>query len=248
MKHIALSFLTFFIFMASADAASALAPVVPRVPILVYHHVRSTKGFGPATWSYKMSVSPAIFDKQMKWLVDHGYTTVSLDTAADILTGKIQGPVKPVVITFDDNNLNSYDVGVPILEKYKLTATFYIVTNRLKNKTTIDEPRVKALVQKGMDIQSHTVTHSTMTALSLKKLDQELTESKKTLEALTGKPVRHIAYPNTTQNKTVREHTKAAGYTTGTIMDPRYATSKDDLFKLPRIMMIDTTNLQKLLP
>ncbi len=233
-----------------SGVVSASTPTVPsiKIPILVYHHIRNAQIYPKSTWSYKMSVSPKAFETQMKWLLDHNYTTINLDTAASILKGEIQGPTKPVVITFDDNNLNAYQNGLPVLEKNHQTATFYIITNRLQNKTTIDADRVKILVQKGMDIESHTVTHSTMTALSLKKLDAELMNSKSTLEALTGKPVKHLAYPNTTQNKTVREHAKAAGYVTATIMDPRNATQKDDLLKLPRIMMTDDSNLKKVLP
>jgi hypothetical protein len=60
--------------------------------------------------------------------------------------------------------------------------------------------------------------------------------------------VRSVAYPSTAHNKTVRDAAKAADYTTGTIMDPRAATAKDDLFKLPRIMMRDDTKLAKVLP
>lgn len=219
-----------------------------RVPILVYHHIREQQKWPKTTWSWKMTVSPKVFETQMQWIADHGYTTVNLDTAAAILKGEQAGPTKPIVLTFDDNNLNAYENGLPVLLKHNMTAVFYIITNRLKNPDTIDETRVKDLVSKGMDIQSHTVDHATMTALSLKKLDAELIESKNTLEALTGKPVLHVAYPSTAQNKTVREHTKAAGYVTGTIMDPRVATPKDDLYKLPRIMMTDDTNLKKVLP
>ncbi len=222
------------------------APV--SIPILVYHHIRETKPYPKTTWSWKMSVSQAVFSRQMEWIVDHGYTTIDLDTAADILLGKRAGPLKPLVITFDDNNRSQYLLAFPLLRDRGLIATFYFVTNRLQNKNLILEKEIQEMVAAGMSIQSHTVTHSTMTALSLKKLDAELLDSRTTLEALTGKPVRHIAYPSTAQNAVVRDHAKKAGYVTGTIMDPRNATPKDDLFKLPRIMMTDDTNLKKVLP
>jgi len=219
-----------------------------KLPILVYHHVRETKGYPKSTWSYKMSVSPKVFEQQMQWLKDKGYTTVSMDDAAAILAGTKTGPSKPVVITFDDNNLSAYDVALPLLQKYGHIATYYLVTNKLKNPNFIDAERAKDLAAKGMDIQSHTVTHATLTALGQKKLDAELADSRVQLEALIGKPVMHIAYPSTAHNKTVRERTKNAGYATGTIMDPRWATGKDDPFKLPRIMMTDDTKLEKVLP
>ena len=195
-----------------------------------------------------MSVSPSVFSRHMQWVVDHGYTTIDLDTAAEILQGKRVGPSKPLVITFDDNNRTQYERAFPVMRNLGLTGTFYLVTNRLQNKSFILEDEVREMAQAGMSIQSHTITHATMTALSLKKLDAELSESRTTLEAITGVPVRHIAYPSTVQNATVRDHAKNAGFTTGTIMDPRNASAKDDIFKLPRIMMTDDTILQKVLP
>jgi peptidoglycan/xylan/chitin deacetylase (PgdA/CDA1 family) len=221
---------------------------VTRLPILVYHHIRENEGWPKESWSAKMSISPKGFERQMQWLVDRGYTTVSMDDAAAMLKGDIGGPAKPVVITFDDNNMSGYDLGLPVLKKHGLTATFYIVTDRLGNKNTTHREILKSMVASGMDIQSHTVTHRALTGLGQKDIDWELTESKKALEELIGKPVRHVAYPGTAHNQTVRDRTKAMGYVTGTIMDPRAAVPTDDLMKLPRIMMIDDTNLQKMLP
>jgi peptidoglycan/xylan/chitin deacetylase (PgdA/CDA1 family) len=235
----------------SSSSSSSVTPVPLtqyKIPILVYHHVRPQQGWAKSTWSWKMTVTPETFEKQMKWLTEHHYTGVDLDTFVQIVRGEIQGPVKPVVITFDDNNLNAYDAGLPILKKYNQKAVFYIITNKLKNKDTIDEERIRNLVAEGMSIQSHTVSHPVLTQVDNARLDAELLESKKTLEALMGKPVLHLAYPGTTHNQRVRDRAKALGYVTATIMDPRPVTEKDDFMKLPRIMMTDDTNLEKVLP
>jgi peptidoglycan/xylan/chitin deacetylase (PgdA/CDA1 family) len=239
----------FAVSMSSVSAAVNRAPQPQvRVSVLVYHHIRDTKPYPKTTWSWKMSVTPAVFEKQMQWIHDNGYTTIDLDTAAAILQGQRSDISKPLVITFDDNQRTQYTLAFPVLKKLKQTGVFYLVTNRLKNPSFIMESEVKEMSDAGMSIQSHTITHATMTALGLKKLDAELKESRAALEAITGKPVLHLAYPSTAHNKTVRERAKAAGYVTAGIMDPRYATSKDDLFRLPRIMMTDDTNLAKLLP
>ncbi len=240
----------FAIFSQTTSVAASLASSSPvtKIPILVYHHIRSTKPYPPSTWSYKMSVSQDIFGKQMQWIADRGYTTITLDTYVAIMKGEIRGPMKPIVITFDDNNRTQYTQAFPVLKKNNQIAVFYLISNRLKNKSFIVESEVREMVDAGMDIQSHTVDHATMTYLSSKRLDQELTESKAVLETITGKPVQHIAYPSTASNATVREHAAKAGYVTGTVMDPRPATKNDDFLKLPRIMMTDTTNLAVVLP
>lgn len=235
--------------IAVTHTAAPTRPVT-RLPILVYHHIRENQGWPKDSWSAKMSISPKGFERQMQWLVDRGYTTVNLDDAAAMLKGEKEGPAKPVVITFDDNNMSGYDLGLPVLKKHGLTATFYVVTDRFDNKNTTHREILKDMLAQGMDIQSHTVTHRALTGLGQKDIDWELTESRRAIEELLGTKVNHVAYPGTAHNQTVRDRTKAMGYVTGTIMDPRAAVPGDDLMKLPRIMMIDYSDkeLAKYLP
>lgn len=232
-------------------ASSAPAVVTPpqnkAIPILVYHHVRPQQGWGKSTWSWKMTVTAQTFEKQLKWMTDHGYTSIDLDTYVAIMKGETAGPEKPVVLTFDDNNTNQYTAAFPLLKKYNMISVIYIVTGRI-GPSTLTEEQIKEMSAAGMDIQSHTITHRVLTALPQSEIDREFSDSRKKLEELLGKPIRHVAYPGTAHNLKVRERAAAMGYTTATIMDPRTATEKDDFFKLPRIMMTDDTNLEKVLP
>jgi len=237
----------------SRSARSVPAPArvfVPpeKIPVLVYHHIRVTKPYPKSTWSYKMSVSPDVFRKQMEWIRDKGYTTVTLDEFVAIRSGQMESPVKPIVLTFDDNQRTQYEIAYPILREMNMKGVFYLITNRLKNTAFIVEDEVRQMAEAGMDIQSHSVSHPILTNLSTARLTVELSESRKALEALLGRPVRHIAYPLTAHNQRIRDAAKSAGYTTGTIMDPRQALRTDDPYKIPRIMMTDDTNLAKVLP
>ncbi len=232
----------------SSAPRAAVPPTNKAIPILVYHHVRPTKGMDKSTWTWKMSVAPDVFEKQMKHLKDNGYTTIDLTTYAQIMKGETDGPAKPVVITFDDNQPSQYDAALPTLEKYGHMAVFYMVTNRIGIKGSLSAEQIVDMQKRGMDIESHTIAHRVLTALPAAEVQRDLAESKRVLEELLGKPVLHLAYPGTAHNQTVRDLAKAAGYVTATIMDPRTATEKDDFFKLPRIMMTNDSNLQKVLP
>ncbi len=236
---------------SSASSVAYSTPVSQslRIPILVYHHIRDTKPYPSSTWSWKMSVSPKVFEAHMQWLVDKGYTTINLDTYAAIMQSKQAPPEKPVVITFDDNNLSQYELGLPVLEKHGQVAVFYLITSKLDQKDgVINADIAKIMSDRGMDMQSHTIGHPVLTQVNAARLASELADSKKRIEGITGKPVLHVAYPGTAHNKTVREAAAKAGYVTGSIMDPRNATPADDFYKLPRIMMTDTTDLKKVLP
>lgn len=232
--------------------AKPTGPGVPltdyEVPILVYHHVRAQEGWGKTTWSWKMTVTPQTFERDMQYLADKGYNTITLSELTSAIRGETWLPEKPVVITFDDNNLSQYDVALPIMEKHGQRAVFYLIAKYLDSANMVNRERALALQAKGHEIASHTMTHRALTGLNDEDLKWELEESKRVLEELTGRPIKHLAYPGTAHNQRVRDATKAAGYETATIMDPRTLTEEHDWMKWPRIMMTDDTNLEKTLP
>lgn len=233
---------------SSAPAAPGVPLASYEVPILVYHHVRKQEGWPKSTWSWKMTVTPQTFERQMHWLADKGYATVTLDELTSAIRGETVLPRKPVVITFDDNNPTQYDVAVPIMEKHGQRAVFYLIAKYLDSANMVNRDRALDLQAKGHEIASHTMTHRALPGLNDDELAWELVESKRLLEELTGRPVKHLAYPGTAHNQRVRDATKAAGYETATIMDPVWMDQDDDPFRWPRIMMTDDTNLEKVLP
>ena len=72
------------------------------------------------------------FDEQMKYLSDNNYLTLTMEELEMFLDRKINIPIKTVVITLDDGNLAKN--AIEILEKYKLHATYFIITEDYKDK------------------------------------------------------------------------------------------------------------------
>jgi len=219
-----------------------------RVPVLVYHHVRAQQGWAKTTWSWKMTVTPETFERHMQWLVDKGYTTMTLDELTAAIHGDAVMPEKPVVITFDDNNLSQYNVAAPIMDAKLQKGVFFLIAKYLDSPTMVNRERALDLQARGHQIASHTMTHRALPGLNDADTKWELEESKRVFEELTGKTVKDVSYPGTAHNQRVRDTAKAAGYETATIMDPRYVTETDDWMKWPRIMMTDDTDLAKVLP
>jgi len=89
------------------------APAVPTapaqsvdLPILVYHHIQ------PGSTS-TLFVSPEEFDKQLKYLQDNGFHTISFTDLADYLEKGKPLPPHPVIISLDDGWENQFDYGFP---------------------------------------------------------------------------------------------------------------------------------------
>jgi peptidoglycan/xylan/chitin deacetylase (PgdA/CDA1 family) len=101
-----------------------------------------------------------------------------------------------VSITFDDGWTNQYTNAYPMLTKYGLPATFYIISGELTDQPDyMTATQVKNLQVAGNEIGSHSVTHPDLTTVSATQLQNEMKNSQVTLQSVVGVPVTNFAYP-----------------------------------------------------
>jgi len=98
----------------------------PKALVLMYHRVAS-----PATDAWELAVSPANFEAHLRLIKCFG-NVISAEELVRRLHAR-QLKRRSVVITFDDGYVDNYIVAKPLLEKYKLPATFFITTGNLGN-------------------------------------------------------------------------------------------------------------------
>lgn len=84
-----------------------------------------------------------------------------------------------------------------------------------------------------VEIGSHGRSHRLLTAIPAAEAQQELTESKRILEAHTGRKVRVAAYPNGAYDETIKGYAVAAGYEGAFAVD--VGDGSDDSFTVPRL-------------
>lgn len=162
-----------------------------KIPVLMYHNIAPVPKRGSS--SYRgLFVSPEMFKLQMKYLKDKGYRTLTPTEFAEILKSGRNPKEKLVLITFDDGSRGQYLYAYPILKKYKMTATFYIISDR----SPIKKKELLEMSKNGMVIESHTSTHRDLKKLKGdKNFRYELKSSKDALEGITKKKIVSIAYP-----------------------------------------------------
>lgn len=83
------------------------------VVILMYHSLLKD----PARHG-KYVVSPDLFESDLKYLKEHGYSFVGIQELIDFVYSGDPLPKKSIVITFDDGYYNNYLYAYPLLEKY----------------------------------------------------------------------------------------------------------------------------------
>lgn len=205
-----------------------------RLCILMYHYIRDHV---PAhdQLGRNLSVAPADFAQQMQLLVERGYTVLTLD---DLLQARADGrplPPRAVALTFDDGYSDFYTAAWPVLRRYHLRATVYVITGLLDRPGYLTWAQVQDLAASGITIGGHTLTHAHLPALTAPALERELAESRRLLESRLGRPVRHFAYPGGAYDARVRAAVGAHGYQTAVTTRMGCATPHDDPLALPRL-------------
>ncbi len=226
----------------SEKKAANTAEIMARkeVPILCYHQIRN--------WTAKDSkrakddICPVDrFKAHMKMLADNGYHTILPDDLLAYLTqGKVL-PTNPVMITFDDTDLDQFTVGYPELKKYHFKAVFFIMTVALGHKRYMTKDQVKQLSAEGHVIGSHTYDHKMVVKYKHNtdpKLDDwtvQVDEPTRTLEKLTGKKVGYFAYPYGLWNMSVLPELKKHGFKAAFQLAEK-RDANDPLFTIRRII------------
>lgn len=169
--------------------ALAVSDRVATVPILLYHDIPNH-----SAPSERYSVSAARFDEQMKLLKDYGYSTITIQQLVNhIREGQVL-PARPIVISFDDGYQNIYDNAYPIMERYGLTGTVYIVANRLRSDGFLDRGQLKEMLASGWEVGSHGMTHTELTQ-NHDLVRTEILQSRLDLNDALGIKVFSFAYP-----------------------------------------------------
>jgi peptidoglycan/xylan/chitin deacetylase (PgdA/CDA1 family) len=184
-----------------AGAVPRPTPVPPasvRVPILMYHYV-SSPAANADRLRRELSVEPAVFEAQMRWLKDAGYHTVTLDDVHAHLKFGSPLPDKPIVLTFDDGHIDHYSFVFPLLRSLEMTGTFFVVadfaTYSYTNPDYLSWKQAREMADGGMRIESHARTHHDLRNRSFKYLVWEVLGSIEQIEAYTGRRPRFFCYP-----------------------------------------------------
>ncbi|MEK9178848.1 MAG: polysaccharide deacetylase family protein, partial [Patescibacteria group bacterium] len=166
-----------------------------KLPIIMYHYVEYVADANDIV-KKKLAMSPYYFDLQMKAFKDAGYETYFVKDVPKILSGDLKVGSRSAVLTFDDGYRDFYSIVLPILKKYNLKASLYIIVDYIGWKDFLSKEEIQHIIDsKLVEIGSHTLDHVYLKNMKKEIAMHQITESKKQLEEMFHIPVETFAYP-----------------------------------------------------
>lgn len=205
-------------------------------PILTYHKL----GPKPSQARLKgLYVSAHLFARQLKELAREGYASGSLDKWNS-------EPSKQIILTFDDGYVNVLEHGLGVLADAGFKAIQFLPVNFLGKinewdaaegeapEKIMDTGQVREWIADGHEVGSHSLNHPFLTKLSTEQAKEEINASRKKLQDLFGKEVKHFCYPYGDWNESVRDLVQEAGYKTACTTDHGMNVDGNSPFSLKR--------------
>ncbi len=182
------------------------------IPILMYHFVgRETLERDGRSVS-RFNVTAADLEAQLLLLHQLGYHPVTVGEIAAALDGQMTLPDRPVALTFDDGWREQYDVAFPILQRYGMRATFFIITAYIGYPRFMTWEELAELRDAGMEIASHGRKHVNLADADDREAWREIAGSREVLEEKLGVSAVSFAYPYNAYRKGLPALLERAGY------------------------------------
>lgn len=206
-----------------------------RLPIIMYHYVEHVKDKGDTT-RIKLDTSPEVFEGHLKALRLANYETYFVKDIPDILSGKKEVATRSAILTFDDGYEDFYTIAFPLIKKYNVRATVYIIYNFIGRRGFLNKNQIAELIDSGyVEIGSHTLDHINLKTAKQEIARKQIIESKKLLEKDFNYQVKSFAYPIGALGPQVVEMVKEASYSAAVSVISGVMQSDENLLYLSRI-------------
>ncbi|QRP44809.1 polysaccharide deacetylase family protein [Amycolatopsis sp. FDAARGOS 1241] len=115
-----------------------------------------------------------------------------------------------VSLTFDDGNADQLN-ALPILQKYNMKGTFYIISGSVGAPGYLTQADLQTIAGAGHEIGGHTVTHPDLATVPADEAKRQICNDRAALAGM-GFSVTSFAYPYASLNTTVKNTARTCGY------------------------------------
>lgn len=203
-----------------------------RLPVLMYHLILKNPGN-----SNKFIVPQSVFEEDLKYIKNHGYTTILVQDLIDYTENKKELPEKPILLTFDDGAFNNYLYAFPLAKKYEAKFVFSPIAKEAERYTKAHDEnptyshanweKISEMSKSGLvEIQNHTYNmHSNKNSRIgctkkrnesveeyKQKLSEDIRKSQELISQNTGVAPTAFFYPYGAKSNCSEEILKSLGF------------------------------------
>lgn len=211
------------------------------IPVLMYHYVY-TKEDKPSQLNTNYILDTKL-EEQLQYLKKENFYFPSYRELEAYVKGEIDLPKKSVILTFDDAQKGFLEYGIPLLEKYKIPATSFVIASK------DGEKKIKKYASEYISFQSHSydmhkgggnIGHGgIISALNTEQIKEDLLKSQ---DIVQNKEAFAYPYGDVTDNgkDAIKQANILCAFTT------QYGKVKKgaDLTELPRVRVLGEASLQ----
>ena len=128
-----------FIFAIKAEKkdSAVSADTSLRLPVIMYHHITEKK-----QRANNYTVTTEEFENDIKLIISKGYTAVSVSELIDYVYNGKALPEKSIVITFDDGFESYQALAFPVMARYNIKSTVFIIGSAADLYTKINDHNI----------------------------------------------------------------------------------------------------------
>jgi peptidoglycan/xylan/chitin deacetylase (PgdA/CDA1 family) len=214
-------------------------------PILAYHSFSKTE----KPWTY--ALEPALFEEHLAYLRERDFFSLTLSESLQEQPLALSS--RSIVFTFN-GAFQDYERVLPLLNRYGFTATLFVPTAFVGQKSTwlpaeyqrsvLDWEALRGLTNTEIASLGH--AHLNFAETDDEIATQDIVRSKELIEDTLGFACQSFAYPNGHYNSRTLTFVKDAGFLAACTLQPEVSTLTHDVYALPRFAMTPQTSLAKI--
>ena len=198
-----------------------------RIPILMYHQF-TVKPEGEDNWLRGNYAFIGDFDAHMNHIATTGYYLPTWDELAAFIDGRLFLPNHSVIITDDDADQTWFDLAAPVVDKYRLLTTSFMITAYRQdpppNAYVLRRSHTHDMHQAGANGEGRIVNWS---------VPEIVADMEASYQVLGAKEI--MAYPFGHYNETSKEGLRQAGWEMARTIEPGYVSIGTDKLALPTV-------------
>jgi peptidoglycan/xylan/chitin deacetylase (PgdA/CDA1 family) len=231
------SFFKNYLYGACFAVRNALDPFLhfQEVSVLAYHSLSVSLA--------ETAILPEIFEEHVRYLRKHGVAFVTLEQVVAWRRGTGKLPKKATAITFDDGYADFETAALPLLEKYKIPVTLFMVGSPDESRPALanDVPLLsfeafeRVSAHPLVTLAYHSRSHANLAKIGAKPKTgkEELAEEVRPLF-----PAKYFAFPGGNYSKAAIAAVHDAGYDAGFSIKPTLVSRHTARYLFPRSVIM----------